>query len=63
MKASQDFLKQLEQLFETYEQEVTAKMNSGLLAKNTEQTYLLHSGNFVKWCRGEFIPGGRNEKK
>lgn len=30
---------------------------------NTVRTYLLHSGNLVKWCRGNFIPGDKNAPK
>jgi hypothetical protein len=63
MRASQEFIKKLEELYQTYENEVKEKAKEGLLADNTVRTYLLHSGNFVKWCRNEFVPGGRNEKK
>ena len=37
---------------------VTVVTTSGL-AQNTKNTYLLHSGNFVKWLSGEFFPGER----
>ncbi|BBW98771.1 hypothetical protein [Geobacillus subterraneus] len=63
MRASQEFIKKLEELYQIYENEVKEKAKEGLLADNTARTYLLHSGNFVKWCRNEFVPGGRNEKK
>ncbi|ASS98408.1 hypothetical protein ACPVTF_15180 [Geobacillus icigianus] len=63
MRASQEFIKKLEELHQIYENEVKEKAKEGLLADNTARTYLLHSGNFVKWCRNEFVPGGRNEKK
>jgi ABC-type Zn uptake system ZnuABC Zn-binding protein ZnuA len=62
MKASQDFIKQLEELYQTYEQEVRGKSKEGLLTDSTARTYLLHSGNFIKWCRNDFVPGGRNQK-
>lgn len=62
MKASQEFIKQLEDLYQIYEKEVREKSKGGLLAENSSKTYLLHSGNFVKWCRGNFNPGGRNQK-
>ncbi|GKS12795.1 hypothetical protein YDYSY3_37950 [Paenibacillus chitinolyticus] len=62
MKAPEDFLRQLELLFENYEKEVNEKRSTGLLAENTTKTYLLHTGNFVRWCRGEFVPGARNSK-
>jgi ABC-type Zn uptake system ZnuABC Zn-binding protein ZnuA len=63
MKASQDFIKQLEELYQTYEQEVRGKSEEGLLTDSTARTYLLHSDNFIKWCRNDFIPGGRNANK
>ncbi|RDE36623.1 hypothetical protein DV713_00055 [Parageobacillus thermoglucosidasius] len=63
MRASQEFIKKLEELYQIYENEVKEKVKEGLLADNTARTYLLHSENFVKWCRNEFVPGGRNEKK
>ena len=34
-----------------------------LLTESTTRTYLLHAYNFVKWCKGDFVPGGRNEGK
>lgn len=62
MKASQDFVSQLENLLKTYEQEVSGLAKEGVLAKNTEKTYLLHSNNFVRWCKDDFIPGAKNKK-
>lgn len=61
MKASQEFIKNLEQLYERYESEVTEAMKQGLLTTSTARTYLLHSGNFLKWCRNDFVPGNRNK--
>ncbi|OMC63537.1 hypothetical protein BK121_26780 [Paenibacillus odorifer] len=63
MKAPADVIKRLELLFEEYEKEVSDKLSSGLIAENTAKTYLLHSGNFIKWCRDEFAPGARNQQK
>lgn len=60
MRASEDFIKQLENLYTAYEKEVTEKERDGLLTNSTGKTYLLHSGNFLRWCRGEFVPGQRN---
>lgn len=51
---------QLENLLETYESEVKQAHKKGLLTESTARTYLLHAANFVKWCKGDFIPGGRN---
>ncbi|WP_028592454.1 hypothetical protein [Paenibacillus massiliensis] len=61
MKASEDFIKQLELLYEQYEQEVTEKLKSGTLKGTTAKTYLTHSINFVRWCRDDFVPGDRNK--
>ena len=61
MRASQEFIKQMETLFEAYEQEVTGKLKDGLLTASTAKTYLVHSENFLKWCRNDFVPGARNK--
>ncbi|MRG86712.1 hypothetical protein [Salinibacillus xinjiangensis] len=53
MKASQEFIKQLEGLYQAYEKEVKEKE----LEKNTEKTYLRHAGTFVRWCKDDFEPG------
>lgn len=29
------------------------------LAPSTEATYLLHAQNFVRWLKGEFVPGAK----
>jgi len=63
MRISQDFIKQLEELYQNYEQEVTEKIKNGTLAKKTAETYLRHSGTFVRWCNGDFVPGIMKEKK
>ena len=49
----------IEKLFCQYKQEALEAKNNGYLKENTVRTYLLHSGNFVKWCNGEFKPGSR----
>ncbi|WP_019375839.1 hypothetical protein [Virgibacillus halodenitrificans] len=59
MKASEEFIKQLEELYQTYEQEVNQKFKEGLLKEKTAKTYLRHSGTFVRWCRNDFVPGVR----
>ncbi|WP_419885715.1 hypothetical protein [Paenibacillus sp. B-A-8] len=61
MKASQDFIKQLELLYEQYEKEVLEKLKVGILKDTTAKTYLTHSNNFVRWCRNDFVPGDRNQ--
>lgn len=59
MRVSQEFIKQLEVLYQTYEKEVKGTK----LANNTVNTHLYHSSNFVKWCRGEYEPGVRKGNK
>ena len=54
MKTDISTIKELERLFREYEQEVLTAQNSGYLQPNTTRTYLLHSGNFVKWCKDAF---------
>ena len=63
MRASEDIIKEIARLYNEYEQEVLSAKEKGLLMDNTVRTYLLHSGNFVKWCRGNFVPGGKNASK
>ena len=52
---------EIEKLFQQYENEINEAEKKGYLQSNTRKTYLLHSGNFVKWCNDEFEPGGRNK--
>lgn len=61
MKTDCITLATIEQLFYQYEQEVLKAERSGYLKENTVKTYLLHSENFVKWCKNEFEPGLRNK--
>jgi hypothetical protein len=63
MRASQEFIKQVEELYQAYEQEVTDKMKAGLLKESAIKTYLYHSYNFVRWCKNDFVPGARNVKR
>jgi len=61
LKGNYEFNKELERLFSMYEIEVKEAKKNGLLTESTSRTYLLHSSNFLKWCRGAFQPGGRNK--
>lgn len=63
MKTNEEFRSQLEKLFVDYEKEVLNAKKSDLLTESTARTYLLHANNFVKWCKGDFVPGGRNQGK
>jgi hypothetical protein len=57
MRVSQEFMKQLEDLHQIYEEEVNEKLKNGLLKPSAAKTYLRHSGTFVRWCKGDFTPG------
>lgn len=61
MKTDDSIIKEIERLFQAYESEVILAQHHGYLQPNTTRTYLLHSHNFVKWCKDEFEPGGRNK--
>ena len=63
MKASQDFIKQLELLYEQYEKEVLEKQHDGILEEKTAKTYIRHSSTFVRWVRNDFEPGVRKASK
>ena len=63
IKTTKESMREIERLFSIYEKEVHAAKDCGLLMDNTLRTYLLHSGNFVKWCNGNFVPGAKNALK
>ena len=60
MKTSKDNLIEIERLYDLYQDEVELLRKKGILMDNTAKTYLLHSYNFVRWCKGEFTPGSKN---
>ncbi len=57
-----DFISELEKRLKEYEQVVEDKRANGLMTESTVDTYLNHSRNFVRWCKGDFIPGEKNKK-
>ena len=61
MKVTKEMSATLENLIEKYEEEVISAQRQGYLKDNTSKTYLLHSKNFIKWCNGNFEPGGKNK--
>jgi hypothetical protein len=61
MRVSQEFINQLELLYEAYEQEIGEKLRAGILKDTTAKTYLTHSSNFVRWRKNDFISGERNQ--
>ena len=62
MKTRPETLAEIERLFKEYENEIEEAHKNGLLKENTVKTYLLHSGNFVRWCKDDFVPGERNTR-
>jgi hypothetical protein len=60
MRADKDIIAEMEKLFEEYNIEVEAKRKAGVLKDKTAKTYLLHPKNFIRWCKEDFVPGGRN---
>lgn len=61
MRAGKETISNIEYLLSTYEKEVKKAYDEGRLKESTMRTYLLHANNFVKWCKGNFEPGGRNK--
>lgn len=61
LKSNKEFIGEVERLFRTYEVEVNDALKQGFLKENTAKTYVLHTGNFIKWCKDDFEPGGRNK--
>lgn len=59
MKTSKDIMSEIEKLFDDYQEEVNSLKEKGIIMDNTATTYLLHSYNFVRWCKGEFTPGSK----
>lgn len=55
-----DFIDELEKRLKEYELLIYENKKLGLMKENTVTTYLTHSTNFVRWCKGEFKPGDRN---
>lgn len=62
MRDSVEFNRLLQGKLKEYESEVYQAKAQGLLTENTARTYLLHVNNFVRWCEGEFVPGGQNDQ-
>ena len=63
MKVNPELLREMEKLLDQYIKEVEEAKKSGALTESTARTYLLHTSNFVKWCNGNFVPGGRNQNR
>jgi hypothetical protein len=55
MRVSANALKEIEAALLDYEREV----QSSEMTNETKHTYPLDSTNFVRWLKGEFVPGNR----
>jgi hypothetical protein len=60
MQTNKEIIVELEKLYDKYQEEVDQLREKGILMENTAKTYLLHSYNFIRWCKEDFTPGGRN---
>lgn len=61
IKASKEIVSELERLFNQYETDINKLQDAGILKPSAAKTYLLHSKNFVRWCKDDFEPGLRNK--
>ena len=59
MKTDKYILREIERLYDLYQDEIELLTKKGVITENTSKTYLLHSYNFVRWCKGEFTPGAK----
>ena len=59
MKTDKYILREIERLYDLYQDEIESLTEKGTITENTSKTYLLHSYNFVRWCKGEFTPGAK----
>jgi hypothetical protein len=57
MRVSSNALQEVETALREYAQEVQASN----MTPSLKHTYLLHSENFVKWLKNDFVPGARKE--
>lgn len=59
MRTNRIVIAEMERLFEQYDIEVQRKRKAGVLKDKTAKTYLLHAKNFIRWCKEDFVLGGR----
>ena len=57
MRVSDKTLHEIEAALVEYQQEVQASS----MTASTKHTYVLHAENFVRWLRGDFVPGARKQ--
>jgi hypothetical protein len=56
MRVSHQALQEVEEALRAYQNEVES---SKRLAPSTKRTYLSHSAEFVRWLKGDFVPGAK----
>ncbi len=62
MRTNQEIIAEMERLFEEYKHEIEVRRKDGSLKQYTVRTYPSHAWEFIRWCKGEFIPGVRKLK-
>jgi hypothetical protein len=63
MRTDDKTIAEMERLFEIYEREVQERRKYDCLEQPTVNTYLSHARDFIRWCKGEFMPGTRKLQK
>ena len=63
MLTSYDTMKEMDRLLGEYTKTIEKLEKDGYLKPSAAKTYLLHSTNFVRWCRDDFEPGAKNMRK
>jgi hypothetical protein len=63
MRTSREVINEMTKLYEEYESQIEQLREQGILKDSAARTYLLHSRNFVRWCKGQFEPGSKNMGK
>ena len=56
MHVSHKALQEVEEALRVYQNEVESSKS---LAHSTKRTYLSHSAEFVRWLKGDFVPGAK----
>jgi len=62
MKADKNIIAKIEKLLKDYEIEIKRQRKARNLKDSTVKTYLRHANTFVRWCKDDFVPGGRRQK-
>jgi len=58
-RANYQIVAELEKLFDLYEYEVERRKEDRCLKPSSAASYLTHTRHFIRWCKGEFVPGGK----